>query len=122
MKASTSVGANTDFLNVVTAIQPVPASDEQALRDWWVMLWSQSQNAFHVEPLKHMMNSNRRAYADDRRMDYVPLYVGTRDTCFDLADMARSTLRSRESMRGAARDVIEAAMGIKPPTGEGAPR
>ena len=94
---------------LLTSVEPVAPSDEQALRDWWVCLWSQSQNGFHVERLRDMMNSNRRAYAEDRRMDYVPIYVGTRDLCFGLASATRNTVRAREAVRSEARDAIDAA-------------
>ena len=69
-----------------------------------VMLWSQSQCALHIEPVEAMLSSNRRAYADDRRMDFVPLYIGTDEDCRAIADDIRGTMRHRQDARaGVAR-------------------
>lgn len=70
-----------------------PRSEEPA--EQWVLLWSQSANAFHVEPLSDMLDSNRRAYLENRRMDYVPLIVDARDIVDKTADACRSTLHRR---------------------------
>lgn len=64
-----------------------------------VMLWSQSQCALHIEPLDAMLSSNRRAYADDRRMDFVPLYIGTDEDCRQIADSVRGTMKARQDAR-----------------------
>ena len=66
---------------------------------WYVLLWSQSQNALHIEPVKDMLTSNRRAYSEDRRMDYVPLLFGPRDDCDSLASSIRGTMRLRQIER-----------------------
>lgn len=68
---------------------------ENTATDWYVLLWSQSQNSFHIERHRHMMDANRKAYAEDRCMDYVPLFVGTHDFCCRMADNLRKTLASR---------------------------
>ena len=64
-----------------------------------VMLWSQSQNALHVEPLARMLRMNRRAYTEDRGMDYVPLFIGSDDQCFELARSVGGTIRTRDEVR-----------------------
>ncbi|RYF76814.1 MAG: hypothetical protein EOO22_00810 [Comamonadaceae bacterium] len=72
------------------------SSDPQASADDpWVLLWSQTQNAFHVERLAEMLEANRRAYTEDRRMDYVPLVVGKAQEVGETADACRATLFHR---------------------------
>lgn len=39
----------------------------------YALLWSQSQCAMHIEPVMDMLTENRRACAENRRMDYVPI-------------------------------------------------
>lgn len=82
-------------------IQRLPALDEQErhIADWFALLWSQRQNAFHIERVKHMLDANRRAYGEDRCMDYAPIFIGTESGCQQLADTLRGTLRQREDQR-----------------------
>jgi hypothetical protein len=72
---------------------------EQQIDGFSVLLWSQSQNCFHVELVRHMLASNRRAYSEKRRMDYVPVFFGCHEACCRLADTLRATVRARESER-----------------------
>ena len=65
----------------------------------WVMLWSQSQNALHIEPVARMLQANRSAYVDNRRMDYVPLLIDRKELVEGVADSVRNTLRQREEGR-----------------------
>jgi hypothetical protein len=67
----------------------------------WVLLWSHSQNAFHIESFAEMLSSNRRAYSDDRQMDYVPLFAGKKDDCHAASQAARHTMVARSEGRGA---------------------
>lgn len=66
-----------------------------SLESCHVLLWSQSQCAMHIEPVSSMLTHNRRAYVEDRRMDYVPIAFGTRDLCSALAEKVRQTLNKR---------------------------
>lgn len=75
----------------------------------WVFLWSQSQCAFHIEPLEQMIKANAAAFNEDRRMDYVPLFIGSRDDVDSLADHLRPTIHKRQDARAAARDAIDRA-------------
>lgn len=90
----------------LTAVQALSSSHadidacEKAVAGWSVLLWSQSQNTFHVERIRHMLRSNRLAYAEDRRMDYVPIFVGSGEHCSELADKLRGTIRVRDADRG----------------------
>jgi len=69
------------------------------MNDQFVMLWSQSQNCFHIERVRDMYDANAMAFREDRRMDYVPLHIGTEDECHALASKLRPTLRKREEGR-----------------------
>lgn len=84
---------------ITTAAAQDLGDGERQISDWSVLLWSQSQNAFHIEPVKHMLTSNRRAYADDRPMDYAPVFFGDQNECCSLADRLRGTLRCREQLK-----------------------
>jgi hypothetical protein len=64
-----------------------------------VLLWSQSQCALHIEPVADMLSENRQAYADDRRMDYVPIYIGVEADCRLAADSVRATMHARQDAR-----------------------
>lgn len=76
------------------------------MNDQWVLLWSQSQCAFHIEPLDAMLKTNAGAFRADRRMDYVPLHIGTPSQCHTMADALRSTLHARQDVRRAAEMAI----------------
>lgn len=66
------------------------------MTEQWVLLWSQSQNALHIEPLERMLSSNRDAYKEDRRSDYVPLYIGERSHVDAASAYCHGTLAERE--------------------------
>lgn len=83
----------------ITIEPPASGSVELMPRELWVLLWSQSQNALHVEQVDDMLHSNRQAYADNRRMDYVPLVFGSRAVIDDAARACRPTLVTRCEQR-----------------------
>lgn len=66
------------------------------MNEQWVLLWSQSQNAFHIERLEDTLAKNRVAYREDRRMDYVPLVMGSKEFVSSNADFCHGTLAGRE--------------------------
>lgn len=68
----------------------------------WVLLWSKSQCATHVEPLKDMLDNNLRAYQLDRRMDFVPLAIGSEADVRHAAAEIRPTMRDRQNQRQGA--------------------
>ncbi|ECC9707406.1 hypothetical protein DS660_24635 [Salmonella enterica subsp. salamae] len=45
--------------------------------DLYVLLYSQSQNCFHIETVAAMIDKNARMYLDGRRGDYVTLAIGS---------------------------------------------
>ncbi|MDD0814270.1 hypothetical protein PSQ39_06470 [Curvibacter sp. HBC28] len=61
-----------------------------------VLLWSQSQCALHIEPVSEMLSSNRRAYAENRTMDYVPIFFGTDEKCHEIGRALRGTMSDRQ--------------------------
>lgn len=65
----------------------------------WVLLWSQSQCAFHVERMDDMLTQNRLAYRDDHRSDYVPLVIADRCLVEEAVAALRGTLAARQQER-----------------------
>lgn len=89
---------NLTMLNepLTGAVAPLAVGTVELLpSDTWVLLWSQSQNALHVEQVGDMLRANRRAYTEDRRMDYVPLVFGSRDEIDSVARSVRPTIHAR---------------------------
>lgn len=66
------------------------------MTETWVLLWSRSQCAFHLETVDDMLKANRAAFDGDRRMDYVPLVIGQRAECEKAADALRPVLVERQ--------------------------
>jgi hypothetical protein len=60
-----------------------------------VLLWSQRQNALHIEETELMLSSNRAAYRENRSMDYVPLWFGTLAQCQTTALNLHGTMSKR---------------------------
>lgn len=67
------------------------------------LLWSQSQNAFHVEPLERACENGQRAFTENRRSDYVLMAVGDPEEVQRAADKLRQVLLGREFRNTAAR-------------------
>ena len=64
-----------------------------------VLLWSQSQCALHIETVQDMLAENASAFAEDRRMDYVPIVIGTEEECRNAAEAIRPTLQERQAQK-----------------------
>lgn len=60
-----------------------------------VLLWSQSQDALHIESVADMLSANGSAFAANRPMDYVPLAFGTDDECHAGANKVRAIMEKR---------------------------
>ena len=69
------------------------------MAEQWALLWSQAQNALHVETLAQHTSSNRQDYADNRPGDYRLLLVGTRAEVDATAASIRQTMVQREAGR-----------------------
>jgi len=68
----------------------------------WALLWSRSQNCTHVEPVSKMLDTNRRAYANNTAMDYIPLFIGRQDEALAMSRSLRQTLCQRERQQNPA--------------------
>lgn len=66
------------------------------MNEQWALLWSQRQNALHIEPVERMLSINRTNYASNTRNDYLPLFIGGRAEVDAAAANCRRTLMSRE--------------------------
>lgn len=62
----------------------------------WVLLWSQRQNALHIEPLEKLLSLNRESYRDNEPVYYAPIAVGSLAEMQAAADNIRPTLIQRE--------------------------
>jgi hypothetical protein len=62
-----------------------------------VLLWSQSQNALHIETIEEMLEANRNALEENRRMDYVPIFIGSDDECHKAATGMRKVMHARDN-------------------------
>lgn len=67
-----------------------------------VLLWSQRQNALHIEEVQEMLAKNREAYRENRPTDYVPVWMGSLEQCQSTANNLHGTLASRAGVRAAA--------------------
>lgn len=65
----------------------------------YVLLWSQRQNALHIETLEKHTSLNRAAYADNAPGDYRMLLLGTRAEVDATAASIRQTLVQRAGVK-----------------------
>jgi hypothetical protein len=72
----------------------------------WVLLWSQSQNALHVERLSDMQKTNLEAFSDNRRLDYVALQIGSREAVDVASNAVRPICHAREDAHAARRERV----------------
>ncbi len=77
-----------------------------AVPEVWVLLWSQSQNALHVERLTDMQKTNLEAFTENRRLDYVPLQIGSRAAVDWAANHVRPAVHAREEAHAARRERV----------------
>jgi len=71
----------------------------------FVLEWSVSQNAFHIQLLEMALEANQRRFSDkpDDMFDWVPLYVGTYRECEIVARHNEYKLNRKERI-GVARE------------------
>ena len=67
----------------------------QASTETYALLWSGSQRAFHIEPLRKMLETNRSHFADGRVTDYVPIYLGTDEQCRQASHVVQESMNQR---------------------------
>lgn len=65
----------------------------------YVVEYSQSQGAFHIQPLAAAVNANLRRFDrfPHQMFDWVPLFIGSRAAC----EIAIRQLEQREQIEGA---------------------
>lgn len=61
----------------------------------FVALWSSSQQCFHIETCSEMVEKNRKAFANNVAVDYVPLFFGRREDCHTFVDAVRDRKAER---------------------------
>ena len=55
--------------------------------DIWVVLWSATQRAVHIDTVQKMLESNRAAFNERRRTDYIVMAVtNSREKAEEIAD------------------------------------
>lgn len=67
----------------------------------YFLLWSQSRNSFHIEPIEHTLSMNSRLYRDGSTVndDFIPILIGSQDEIKTAALLAmQSTLASRKNL------------------------
>lgn len=69
-----------------------------------VLLWSQRQNALHIETLDQHLSLNRQAYRDNQGGDYRVMFIGTREEVDNAATALRNTISDRSKHR--ARETV----------------
>jgi hypothetical protein len=67
--------------------------------DLHVLLWSQSECRLHRELLSDNLKENWAAFQEGRRMDSVPLVVGTLAECESAGDQIRPEAHRRDDER-----------------------
>lgn len=53
------------------------------MKDKYVLEWSASQRAFHIQPLEDSLEANRRRFSQRPvcPYDWVPMFIGSYDAC-----------------------------------------
>ena len=55
--------------------------------DIWVVLWSATQRAVHIDTVQKMLESNRAAFNERRRTDYIVMAVtNSRERADEIAE------------------------------------
>ncbi len=64
------------------------------------LCWSPRQNAFHVESETDGLKTNRRAFRENSKLDYIPIgkFSDIDQACAE-ADRLRNVLRERDAKR-----------------------
>lgn len=65
-----------------------------------VLLWSKSQNCFHIELMAHLLNKNLCAFVNEKSLnDYHLIGFGSDDEVRQMADRLRPVLTRRDEQR-----------------------
>lgn len=69
------------------------------MSDLYALLWSKSQNCFHVEEIERTARSGQRFLNENATNDYLLVSFGTREQVEHKADEMRPVLLEREEVR-----------------------
>lgn len=69
------------------------------MKDQYVLEWSQQQNAFHIQPLKSLLDANAKCFATNTSHQYMTLLIGSEHECEKAADDLRARLKVRDLLR-----------------------
>ena len=69
------------------------------MNETYTLSWSQTQGMLHLEPLSECLKTNRRAFENDKRLDYIVLHVGTEAECQEAAKRIRPIVIERDKNR-----------------------
>lgn len=69
-------------------------------RTSWVLEYSASQAAFHIQKVESAIEANRRRFIDHPRntLDWIPIFVGSRSACERMAKLAERNLLIEERL------------------------
>lgn len=69
----------------------------------YVLEWSQSQNALHIQPLEKSMRAARERFSVNKAApnDFAIVFLGDEDEVNQMAEQIRPLLRSREALEKA---------------------
>lgn len=67
----------------------------------YVLEWSQSQNALHIQPLEKTLRAARERFSVNKPApnDFTIVFLGEEDEVHKMAEQIRPLLRSREELR-----------------------
>lgn len=67
-------------------------------RTSWVLEYSASQGAFHIQKVTAAIEANRRRFINHPRntLDWIPIFVGSRAACERMARLAERNLLMEE--------------------------
>lgn len=67
------------------------------MSDNYVLEWSESQRAFHIQEAAEMIEKNIDAFMNNRSSDYIVICIAPLDICEKRADILRHYLKHRKS-------------------------
>jgi len=69
------------------------------MTELFALLWSKSQNCFHVEPLERTAQSGQRFFRGNLTNDYLLIGFGSEDDIDVMADKLRPLVIEREEVK-----------------------
>ncbi len=71
---------------------------ERMKRASWVLEYSASQAAFHIQRVEAAIEANRRRFINQPKntLDWIPIFVGSRSACERMAKLAERNILMEE--------------------------